>query len=57
MAKLKHYSGVDMTNQVYDFATFVKEFDEQGAEQAFEAIKVEECQKVCDAFTSRRKSS
>jgi len=46
-----------MNSKTYDFATFVKEFDEQGAEQAFEAIKVEECQKVCDAFTSRRKGS
>ena len=57
MAKLNNYLGVDMNSKTYDFATFVKEFDEQGAEQAFEAIKVEECQKVCDAFTSRRKGS
>lgn len=57
MAKLKHYSGVDMTNKVNDFATFVKEFDEQGAEQAFEQIKVAEKQKECDAITGRRQGS
>lgn len=57
MAKLKHYSGVDMTNKVNDFATFVKEFDEQGAEQAFEQIKVAEKQKECDALTSGCKGS
>ena len=51
MAKLNNYLGVDMNND------YAKEFDEQGAEEAFEAIKVAEHQKVCDAITSRRKSS
>jgi len=51
MAKLNNYLGVDMNNN------YAKEFDEQGAEEAFEAIKVAEHQKVCDAITSRRKGS
>ena len=51
MAKLKHYSGVDMTNN------YVQEFNEQGAEKAFEQIKVAEKQKECDALTSGCKGS
>lgn len=51
MAKLKHYSGVDMTKD------YVQEFNEQGAEQAFEQIKIKEKQKECDALTSGCKGS
>ena len=51
MSKLKHYSGVDMSKD------YVQEFNEQGAEQAFEQIKVAEKQKECDALTSGCKGS
>jgi hypothetical protein len=51
MAKLKHYSGVDMSKD------YVQEFNEQGAEEAFEQIKVAEKQKECDAITGRCQSS
>ena len=51
MAKLKHYSGVDMINK------YVQEFNEQGAEEAFEQIKVAEKQKECDAITGGCKGS
>lgn len=51
MAKLKHYSGADMTKEL------IKEFDEQGAEQAFEELNVADKQKECDALTSGCKGS
>jgi len=50
MAKLKHYSGVDMSE-------YNKEFDDQNAEQTVEQIKVAEKQKECDALTSGCKGS
>jgi hypothetical protein len=46
MAKLKHYSGVDMSKD------YVQEFNEQRAEEQVEELKVTEKQKECDALTS-----
>jgi hypothetical protein len=51
MAKLKHYSGVDMSKD------YVQEFNEQRAEEELEQIKIAEKQKECDALTSRCKGS
>ena len=50
MAKLKHYSGVDMSE-------YKNEFDDQNADQTVEQIKVAEIQKECDALTSGCKGS
>ena len=51
MERLKHYLGVDMIND------YVKEFDDQNADEQWELVKVAEKQKECDAITSRRKGS
>ena len=53
MAKLKNYSGADMTKEFNDVygqveLDYAKEFNEHGAEQAFECSKINECQKECN---------
>ena len=51
MAKLKHYSGVDMSKD------YVLVFNELRAEEELEEIKVAEKLKECDALTSGCKGS
>lgn len=54
MAKLKNYSGADMTakdyNDVYGkvHLDYTEEFTEFNAEQVTKCIKEEECQKECN---------